>query len=514
MRSVSLFDKLEQTARRLKRYAFSVPIFIKIIVIGFLVAVLFGMMAFEQIRDGTYRTHYQVQGETALFVSQSLAARIEPLVRELDKKGLDRELGQTMSAFPDVRYIVVQDANRKILSHGFTFPREAPPDLLEKNADLCAACHATLSPTEISANLIEVPPKLALPEGSVRAYERQQGLVLEVTAPIGTVGTVRLGVGNKIIARELASISRSLLLSLVLSLAVGLTLALVSAYVLIRPLHGLVQTMGQVGLGNFAVRATVFSDDEIGQLATAFNKMAESLESYRSEVQEKEAVQISLIGKIVSAQEEERRNVARELHDQLGQSLSSTLLLIESTCKGCPGMAEKCGTVKNSIRGLIDKVRQLAWDVRPSILDDYGIDSALARYVEEVSKRVPFRIDYQYVATHEMNRLPARIEVTLYRITQEAITNIIRHANATQTSVILHRQEYEVSLIVEDNGGGFDVAAIEKPSSNSLGIVGMKERAILVGGSFVVESLPGQGTTVRVIIPVTETSHGHKDSHS
>ena len=505
----------------------SVPIFVKVLGIGLLVTVLFGTVAFLQIRIGMFRTHYQVHGETALAIVTSLAERIEPFLASRDVPALDAEINKTIGSFPDVRYIVVQDESGRILSHGFTFPKEAPPDLLAHKGDLCAACHAALAPTEIPADLLEAPLKLALPKGRVQAYQRPGGLVLEVSSPIGDghAGTIRLGVGDTFIVREIASITRSLLWSLALCLAVSLSLSLALAFVLVQPIHNLVQTTDRVRREDFGARAQVFSGDEIGQLASAFNQMAEGLEHYRREVQEKDADLVSLIGKIVQAQEDERRSLARELHDQLGQSLSSTLLTVESACRDAPQIREACEKVKSEIRGIIDDVRNLAWQVRPSILDDYGLDRALARLIEETSRRVDFPIDYQCVPASETRRLPNHIEVTLYRIAQEGITNIMRHAAATQASVILLMHDREVSLIIEDNGKGFDLAAAEKglrggpypgggaPRRPSLGLIGMKERAALVGGEFTVDSQPGKGTTLRVRIALTTPEEEPKPNH-
>ncbi len=485
---------------------FSVPIFVKVLGIGLMVTALFGGVAFYQIQVGMYQTHYKVHGETALSVATSLATRLESRVEESDVPSIDAALGQTMSAFPDIRYIVVQDPHGNILSHGFTFPKEAPSDLV-KQGDLCAACHAALSPTEIPSDLLEVPTRLIDNNKHIKAFARRGGLILEATVPISDkpLGSVRLGVGDKVIVREIASITRSLVWSLALCLAVSLSLALGLAYVLVRPIHSLLQTTNQLRQEDFSARAEVFSSDEIGQLAMAFNKMAEGLETFRREVHEKEEARQSLIGQIVQAQEEERKSVARELHDQLGQSLSNVLLTIESAGNEHPEFRPRCLQLKQEVRAIIDEVRRLAWHARPSILDDYGLDLALARYVEEVGQRVDFPIDYQCVPLRSATRMPDSVEITLYRIAQEGITNIIRHAEATQASIILLRQDQEVSLILEDNGKGFDVASMERSARKPppLGLVGMKERAALVGGDLMVDSKPGKGTTLRVRIPLT-----------
>jgi signal transduction histidine kinase len=487
-------------ARKAGWKAFSAPIYVKILGIGLLVTMLFGAVTFYQISVGVYRTHYQVYGETALSLATSLSTRIENMLRAGDIRAVDAELDLTMDAFPDLRYVVVQAPDGSILSHGFTFPAAAPPDLLARGTDLCGSCHAALSPKELPVDLLEVPPTVSISGGRLRAYTRDAGMILEITVPVGggDLGSVRLGVSDKTIARVIDSIRVSLLWSLALCAAVGLSLALVLAYIIVKPIHNLVHATQQVRRGDFAARARVFSEDEVGQLSESFNEMARALEAYREAVRVKEAARASLIGRIVQAQEDERASIARELHDRLGQSLSKTLLTIEASCRDCGAKSEKCSLVKCDIRDMIDEVRQLAWDMRPSILDDYGIDQALHRYVDEMTKRVDFTIDYQCARQPNVERLPSQVEVTLYRIAQEAMTNIIRHARASRVSVILMRSHSEASLIVEDNGVGFEAAAVEKSPKPPLGLIGMKERAALVGGEFAVYSHANEGTTVRV----------------
>ena len=261
----------------------------------------------------------------------------------------------------------------------------------------------------------------------------------------------------------------------------------------------------RIGAGDFDTRARDFSEDEIGRLAVAFNRMAEGLQGYRKEVQEKERVRVSLIEKIVRTQEEERKIISRELHDQLGQSLLALLLAVQSMCKDSRVPDESSLDIENRIRELIDEVGRLAWGMRPSILDDYGLDSALARYVEEVSSHSNVAIDYQYNCSGGPKRLPGQIEVTLYRIAQEAITNIVRHSLATRASAVLLQRRGEVTLLVEDNGCGFDIASKQTNNDTCLGLTGMRERAALLGGSCAVESVSEQGTTVRVTIPLSES---------
>ncbi|MBI4557705.1 MAG: HAMP domain-containing protein, partial [Candidatus Hydrogenedentes bacterium] len=270
----------------------------------------------------------------------------------------------------------------------------------------------------------------------------------------------------------------------------------------VYPILSLVQVTKAIGDGNFASRAKVYSQDEIGKLARMFNLMAEKLQAYQTEVEEKEAFRASLIDQIVQAQEEERISVARELHDQLGQSLYKVLLRYQSVQRDCAQRNRRCTDLEEDLRGLIDEVRRLAWGIRPSLLDDFGLDSALQQYVKEISSRAGVPIDYKCGFPANASRLPDRVEVILYRVAQEALTNVIRHANANRASVVLLRHNSEVTLLVEDDGRGFDARAAFQGDIASLGLMGMRERVALVGGNLTIDSQPGKGAAVRVRIPI------------
>lgn len=249
--------------------------------------------------------------------------------------------------------------------------------------------------------------------------------------------------------------------------------------------------------------------DEIGQLARAFNRMATDLQGYCAELEDKEAVRRTLLDKIVRAQEEERKTISRELHDRLGQSLSALLLAFQTATRQRPGSGrgeaipeDARRDLERMIEVLIEKVHHLAWEMRPSILDDFGLESAISRYVEEVAAKAPLSIDCHCENSLEQARLPVWVETTLYRVTQEAVNNILRHARANQASVVLFRRQGSVTLLIEDDGIGFDPAGVKPDSRGGLGLTGMTERVALCGGTLEVESASGKGTTIRVRIPL------------
>ena len=209
------------------------------------------------------------------------------------------------------------------------------------------------------------------------------------------------------------------------------------------------------------------------------------------------------------SQEDERKRVARELHDDLGQALSALLLDVKTMSRGDKTtITDVCERMDSAVRDLIDRVYALAWDLRPSVLDDYGLDSALLRHISNVSKRTDTVVDYRFVASsNNLDRLPPSVEVLLYRVTQEALNNAIKHSCSKQISVVVIHRATEVSLMVEDDGIGFDPNAVAPSSSEGgFGLVGIRERVGLVKGNLVVESSPGEGTSLRVTVPLAPLS--------
>jgi signal transduction histidine kinase len=243
--------------------------------------------------------------------------------------------------------------------------------------------------------------------------------------------------------------------------------------------------------------------DEIGQLGAAFNRMVTRLERYRRDVREKEEMRALLLEKIVQIQEEERKRISRELHDHVGQSLSALLLLIQGNECIAQDESRTRSEFENRILGLIDEVHHLAWEMRPSILDDYGLDSALQTYAEDTAKHCGIPIDYQCNFPAQMARIPAWIEVILYRVAQEAITNLVRHSQASRASVVLLSQANNVILLIEDDGIGFELS-FPQNDRKGLGLIGMKERVNLCGGSCLIMSTLSRGTIVRVTIPMVK----------
>jgi len=231
-----------------------------------------------------------------------------------------------------------------------------------------------------------------------------------------------------------------------------------------------------------------FSDADM-RLAHAFaNRVAVAVEL--SERVGRRAVRALLEG-----QETERRRLARELHDETGQALASILLGLKSLEREVG--AEPLGVVRQLVDSALGDVRRLTVELRPPALDDFGLAAALERLASVIEERSSLTLDVN--VNVPQGKLPPEHETAIYRIVQEALTNVIKHASARSVSIVVASSNGSVRAIVEDDGNGFATSNVRE---HALGLVGMRERAQLLGGRLDVESAPGSGTTILVEIPV------------
>jgi two-component system CheB/CheR fusion protein len=242
------------------------------------------------------------------------------------------------------------------------------------------------------------------------------------------------------------------------------------------------------------------------RVAERTDELRLTVETMLSEVKERRAAEERarrLVGQLVTAQEDERRRISRDLHDQLGQQLTALRLGLEALRERCGADGELCRGV-DELRAraarLDEEVDFLAWEMRPTSLDDLGLGAALDNYVAEWSKHC--HVPAEFHAGLGDARLPPQVETCLYRITQEALNNVFKHAQAARVSVILERRDGHAVLVVEDDGVGFDPAeAAGWRGGRGLGLVGMRERAAILNGSVEFESEFGKGTTIFARVP-------------
>ncbi len=325
-------------------------------------------------------------------------------------------------------------------------------------------------------------------------------------AIIGTWLTQRL-----VISGTFTPLTHALLVLAALCLSAGVTMLLLRET--FRPIHSLREATRRFNAGDHSARATLapLTDPDVAALVTDVNALWDRLEADAATIREKTEQAERLAAQVILAQEEERRRVARELHDEAGQALTAVIIGLERGLASMPEVYSADLPVQprqliSDLRDLaaqtLDEVRKLALELRPSVLDDLGLVAALREYVRATEERSGLAAHLTVLGFEEdpaESRLPPQVETALFRIAQEALTNAIRHARASSVRVRLRRTAEAVTLEVRDDGIGIGATPAQ---GKHLGIFGMRERARLLGGSFVAMPVSPRGTMIQVSVPL------------
>ena len=471
----------------------SVSVSTKIMGIVLALTVALGLGVTLQVRNVMYNTLMSELDKQGFAVASDLSGRSEALILAQNLDGLDNLLAQTLNNHPDTRYAFVVDPQGEILAHTFDeHPYPIVPNTETENPP---------SEDAIPAEILAANTVMPSSEVSHIHYSNVEGRMHDFAVPIlgGELGMVRLGLAETRILDIIANVTERMLFTSLAVAGAGILAAMLLTWLLTRPILDLVTTTERLRQGDLSVRAPHWNDDEIGALSDAFNQMVSELEVSQHMIIEKEKARTHLLSRLISAQEEERKRIARELHDGVGQALTSILVHIKVLAQHQDAATQ---TRMEELRQLVDEtlaaVRLLSRQLRPSSLDDLGLAAALERYVTEFSMRYP-HLDVDLHCTLPQ-RLPANIAISLYRVIQEAMTNTARHSNATSLSVVVTQREGHVHAIIEDNGSGFEVESARRAGS-SVGLHSMSERSELLNGTLEIESST-DGTTVYVDIPV------------
>lgn len=247
--------------------------------------------------------------------------------------------------------------------------------------------------------------------------------------------------------------------------------------------------------GRFSQRDLEWIEAVISQSAISLQNamLYEQVSQARSQLQ-------FLSRRLVSIQEHERSVVSRELHDEAGQALTTLMLglgRLEKHTAESPALKAELEELKSIVKGVMEELHRLAMDLRPSALDHVGIEAALQQYLQGVSRRSGLLV--QFESLEITGRLPLEMETNLFRIVQESLNNVIRHAHATRVDVLLQCSHDQLVLLIEDDGRGFDSNNLL--SEDHLGLFGIQERVEMLNGKLIIESSPGKGTTLRVEVP-------------
>jgi signal transduction histidine kinase len=276
-------------------------------------------------------------------------------------------------------------------------------------------------------------------------------------------------------------------------------------FLILRPVKALARSSARLALGDLSVRTGVpHRRDELGQLTLAFDQMAQALEQRELERQRAAQKLQALSCRLVEVQESERRHIARELHDEIGQSLTVAEMNLQAALQSRSNAAtrERLEESIQAVERVLEQVHDLSLNLRPSILDDLGLEPALRWYTHRQAALIGLQAEFR--ATSLENRLDLVIETECFRVAQEALTNVVRHAQARAVTVDLTRRNGHLHLRVRDDGVGFDVAALRNQAVQgaSLGLLSMEERTSLAGGGLEFNSAPGQGTEVHAWFPL------------
>ncbi|MCL1588747.1 MAG: histidine kinase [Actinomycetia bacterium] len=474
-RSRDVSQAFEAGVGRAKRFATGVSVRTKILGIVVTMTMILGLGITLQVRSVMSSVLITELDNRGASVASDLAARAaDPLLLDAPFEVYEL-LEDAVANHPDAEYAYVVQPSGAVLVH--TFGDSGFPTSLR----------------DLSGGITE--------DGIThRHFATSRATFHELEAPIidGEYGAVHVGLSESRLLGVVNGVTAQMLITTVFVAIVGVAAASFLTWFLTRPIVSLVETTRRVGEGDLTARSTYGAQDEIGMLSVAFNQMVDDLESNRTTIAETEAARTRLLKKLITAQEEERKRISRELHDTIGQSLSSIMVGITVLDRMAGEEAASKSRELQLLAGeTLTQVRELSRELRPSALDDLGLVPALERYAED------FALRYRRVSTQVHGNLTTRldqpVETAIYRIVQEAMTNAARHGSAENVSVVLMQRPESVRVVVEDDGSGFEPEAVRRDRT-SVGLHAMQERAELLDGEFVIES-SGVGSTVYVEIP-------------
>jgi signal transduction histidine kinase len=266
-----------------------------------------------------------------------------------------------------------------------------------------------------------------------------------------------------------------------------------------RPIRSLATATESLARGGYWKVKVSDAPLEIAQLADTFNEMVERRESAQQEMASGEQKLKALSDRLLVVQEEERTRIARELHDDLGQSLTALKMDVLGLIEKPPAAGAASPLTSRILRTLdamVTSVQRISTELRPSVLDDLGLIAAIESEAQLFEERTGIEVELSLQAGSRIDNARATV---VYRIVQEALTNVARHSDASRVELRLRQRPAELLLEVRDDGRGITVQELSDP--HSLGIIGIRERADLVGGTVHFEGVPGRGTIVSVRIP-------------
>ncbi len=454
------------------RRALAVNVRVKILGIALGIAAFLGGGTVIFLRGYLVRVWTDDLRERAVEIARDNASRSTDLLLTNNLYELYALLNGTVDGNPDVRYAFVLGPDGAVLAH--TFGPAFPTDLLSVEAETYA--------DDAYIALLQ--------SGASRLHD--------VGIPIydGRVGTLRLAVAEDRMRAQIGAVVTHITLMTALAAGFGIVAAFLLTYLLTQPIAGLLRATDAVGRGDFRHRVDVQTTDEFGALGNAFNAMIGRLGAV-------ERQRTELLKRILTVQEEERSRIAHELHDHTGQELSALLYRV-SVVAEAPTLEEaraQLDDLEKAAARALREVRLLAFEMRPAALRDLGLAAALQHEARAFTQQYGFSVRCHTGGLDGVD-ISRDVETAVYRIVREGLMNTARHANAQNASVLVQARGSTLVAIIEDDGVGYDAdAVLAGPPETRFGLLGMAERARLVGASITFESSPGAGATVYVELP-------------
>ena len=419
-------------------------------------------------------------------IAASLGVAIANDVLLDDRFAVSERLMKTMATSAQVRYIIATAPDGRIMAT--TFDNGLPAGL----------------PVQREVREDAVP--------DIISFDSNEGGIREILYPIdeGVIGSLRVGMTEHRMNRLIRERCLEMGVMVFLICFVASLLATRYARHFLEPLRIMGGAVRAIGAGNYNVSVQVEAEDETGRLAKAFNKMIERLRvkeqensTLLRELQAKERARVWLINQLFTAREDERHRISRELHDETGQSMASILayLRVLHDRLETNEQREMLLAVRDLTADTLAGLRRLAVDLHPPMLEDLGLVIAIEKYLETFRRTQP-QIAVEMKTEGDFTKLSRTISLVCYRTLQEALTNIIRHAQAHRVDISMSCTPHEIRLSIFDDGVGFDRKAAEEARRNRhLGLVSMKERVELLNGEFSIVSRPQGGTHIHVVLP-------------
>ncbi len=390
---------------------------------------------------------------------------------------------QTAASSEDVRYILIIDSNRRLLAH--TFHGGIPRGLLDDRLD------AT--------------------QQKISIFNSNEGLIHDIAVPIenGAVGYVRVGMTEEYTRNAMNQHIRDVLITVLVVCVLAVFLSSRISALITRPVRNLAEVAESITRGNLEIRANISDRGEVGRLATAFNEMTAGLikasadkEVLLAELRAKEQMRDTLITKLMTAQEDERKRISRELHDETSQALTSLMLTMRVLSEDAPNQEQKEALLvaRDVAADILREVRDLAIELRPPVLDDLGLAAAIERYSKNFAVRHGLDIDLE--TSGPQTTVDGQIAVALYRIVQESLSNVVKHSGASAVAISIAFQADQVRVTIADNGKGIsDADLLRAQQENRLGLYGMRERVELLQGRLSIGKSDLGGMELRIVIP-------------